>query len=142
MRDVFAVVCVWMLLGASLLGNEISVEKHPWKGPWGKDAKLVKEKTVYASIAKTSSKAHEGWLEHLATSVIWFHKKVISPADGPRSHFRPNSSQYTLDAIERYGFWQGYLLGCDRLMRENPEIWVYPTLLVENHWITKWDPVK
>lgn len=141
MRQVVVICCLLMLCGMSLFGNETGVVKHPWKGPWGKDVKLVKEKPICQS-AIPASKAHKGWLEHLASSAIWFHKNVISPADGPRSHFRPNSSQYTLDAIERYGFWQGYLLGCDRLMRENPESWVYPTLLVENHWLTKWDPVK
>jgi putative component of membrane protein insertase Oxa1/YidC/SpoIIIJ protein YidD len=50
---------------------------------------------------------------------------VISPADGPRSHFIPSSSQYTLDAINRYGLLSGISMGCDRLMRENEDPWVY-----------------
>jgi len=51
---------------------------------------------------------------------------VISPADGPRSHFYPSSSQYTKDAMDKYGFFAGFLMGCDRLMRENNEEWIYP----------------
>lgn len=128
---------LWLWMCSCFLSSLAAAETGNWKGPWGKDACLVK-----TQIIKEDPKTHCGWIENLAVAAIWFHKKVISPADGPRSHFRPNSSQYTIDAIERYGFWHGYLLGCDRLMRENPEAWIYPTLLVENHWITKWDPVK
>lgn len=128
---VLLVLGLWMCIYVPLQAAEGN-----WKGPWGKDAQLVKKKVIEEPKTKC------GLIESLAVSAIWFHKKVISPADGPRSHFRPNSSQYAIDAIERYGFWHGFLLGCDRLMRENPEPWIYRTLLVENHWVTKWDPVK
>ncbi|MBA2727061.1 MAG: membrane protein insertion efficiency factor YidD [Parachlamydiaceae bacterium] len=63
----------------------------------------------------------------VAEILIGFHQKVISPADGPRSHFLPSSSQYTLDAMRKYGFFKGVAMGCDRLMRENNEEWVYQT---------------
>ena len=53
--------------------------------------------------------------------VIDFHQKVISPVDGPRSHFRPSSSQYMRQAMHNYGFFKGYIMGCDRLLRENSE---------------------
>lgn len=116
------------------------------KAPWGKDTTLIKEghTCLLASTAHIQErcKPRTHLLQEMALSAIWFHKKVISPADGPRSHFRPNSSQYTIDAIQRYGLWHGYLLGCDRLMRENPEAWIYRTITIENGWITKWDPVR
>lgn len=123
----------------------ISITAHAatLKAPWGKDACLIKEMHTWQKAhEKPCSAPKSHLLQSLAVSAIWFHKKVISPADGPRSHFRPNSSQYTLDAIQKYGLWKGYLLGCDRLMRENPEVWIYPTITVENNWITKWDPVR
>ena len=67
---------------------------------------------------------------------------VISPADGPRSHFIPSSSQYTYDAISRYGFFKGFILGCDRLMRENNDPWVYRTTLNPAGAVMKWDTVR
>jgi putative component of membrane protein insertase Oxa1/YidC/SpoIIIJ protein YidD len=63
----------------------------------------------------------------VAETLIDFHQTIISPADGPRSHFLPSSSQYTLEAMRTYGFYQGFLMGCDRLMRENSDPWVYKT---------------
>lgn len=63
----------------------------------------------------------------VAEVLIGFHQNVISPCDGPRSHFLPSSSQYTLDAMRKYGFFKGTTMGCDRLMRENNEEWVYQT---------------
>lgn len=73
--------------------------------------------------------------------MIEFHQDVISPADGPRSHFSPSSSQYTLEAIRRYGFIRGFALGCDRLQRENKEDWVYPTSIGNDGLKIKLDPV-
>ncbi len=74
-----------------------------------------------------------------AEKVIWFHQNILSPVDGPRSHFRPSSSAYMLAAIKRHGFLKGYILGCDRLLRENSEKWIYPTIEYDGH-ILKWDP--
>ncbi len=78
----------------------------------------------------------------VAEVLIRFHQKVISPADGPRSYHKPSSSQYTLDAMRKYGFMGGFLLGCDRLMRENEDPWIYPVVLDEAGDTFKWDPVK
>ena len=74
-------------------------------------------------------------------NAIRFHQEVISPADGPRSHYIPSSSQYTLEAMRKYGFFQGYVMGCDRLMRENNEEWVYRKTYDGAGRKMKWDPV-
>lgn len=73
--------------------------------------------------------------------MICFHQEVISPADGPRSHFIPSSSQYTLDAMRKYGFFQGVSMGCDRLMRENKDPWVYRITFDGAGKAIKYDPV-
>jgi uncharacterized protein len=98
--------------------------------PWGKDkALLVKE----PKEKKTSSHST------IFDKSLLFYQKVISPIDGPRSHFRPTSSRYMQLAIERYGFLKGYLMGCDRLLRENEEKWIYQTIVIDD--ITyKYDP--
>lgn len=100
--------------------------------PWGKGCQLVCH--PYERPEKHCS--------FLGEELIRFHKKVISPADGPRSHHKPNSSQYTIDAMRKYGFFQGYLMGCDRLMRENEDPWIYKTVKDEKGETFKWDPVK
>lgn len=84
--------------------------------PFGKDADLVLKRSVPPKIRPNRS-IHE--------KMIQFHQEVISPADGPRSHFFPSSSQYTLEAMRKYGFFKGFMLGCDRLQRENDQKWVY-----------------
>lgn len=90
--------------------------------PWGKDADLVYFKQVAEKPTEEFS-----FLRRIASNMILFHQEVISPIDGPRSHFFPSSSQYTKEAIQKYGFLKGFVLGCDRLMRENDDAWVYQT---------------
>jgi putative component of membrane protein insertase Oxa1/YidC/SpoIIIJ protein YidD len=105
--------------------------------PWGCDAELA-----YKPRCGCCQPVHRGPLERMMRGLVCFHKRVISPADGPRSHFKPSSSEYMLHAVEKYGFFRGYLMGCDRLMRENKDPWVYPTITGDYGLITKWDPVK
>lgn len=104
--------------------------------PWGKDADLVHKKRCSSTTTPSSP-----FLTALALDAIRFHQEVISPADGPRSHFVPSSSQYTFDAMKKYGFFQGYAMGCDRLMRENDDPWVYKTVKTGTGCSMKWNPV-
>lgn len=106
--------------------------------PWGKDADLC----VCPILVKQAEKyCPTPILGAFADMMIGFHQNVISPADGPRSHFLPSSSQYTLDAMHKYGFFRGFTMGCDRLLRENSEAWIYPTILHGHNELMKWDPV-
>ncbi len=105
--------------------------------PWGKDADL-------ASVCKqksTPGKCSTPILGQFAETMIKFHQQVISPADGPRSNFKPCSSQYTLVAMRKYGFFRGFAMGCDRLMRENKDPWVYRVTLDNEGIPIKYDPV-
>ena len=103
--------------------------------PWGKDADLV-------HAAQSSPKTCQTpLLGPIAEKLIEFHQKVISPADGPRSHYYPSSSQYMLDAIRKYGLFKGIPIGCDRLMRENSDPWIYPVIETSEACL-KFDPVK
>lgn len=107
--------------------------------PWGKDADLVcfNANTVDCEVTPCQTP----FFGQIAEALIYFHQNVISPADGPRSHFLPSSSQYALDAIRKYGFFRGFAMGCDRLMRENKDPWVYRTVLDGAGNRIKWDPV-
>ena len=58
-----------------------------------------------------------------AALLLWFikfYQKRISPILGANCRFRPSCSQYTLEAVEKYGFIKGSLLGTWRIMRCNP----------------------
>jgi len=104
--------------------------------PWGKDAQLA-QKSIPSQPAKPISTPIVG---AVAEKMIAFHREVISPCDGPRSHYEPSSSKYTLDAMRKYGFLNGFLKGCDRLMRENNDPWYYPKTIDRYGKISKHDP--
>jgi len=100
--------------------------------PWGRDSDLkVPPKDAPAPQKSIATR--------IADAVIRFHQEVISPVDGPRSSFRPTSSRYMQLAMQRYGFIKGFLMGCDRLLRENDEEWVYPIIQVDGKPF-KYDP--
>lgn len=102
--------------------------------PWGVDAGLAQKSPVRCV-------PYRSYLARVGEAAILFHQTVISPADGPRSHFIPSSSEYTKQAMQGYGFLGGYLLGCDRLMRENDEDWFYLKIQDPAGSLFKWDPV-
>ena len=118
------------MVGLGLCGVGLAHEE----GPWGCDAELAYPRTV---VCRREPSSFGGWAIRGAVS---FHQMVLSESDGPRSHFRPSSSQYMLLAVQKYGWGEGVLRGLDRLMRENDDPWVYPRLATSpTQWI-KWDP--
>lgn len=103
--------------------------------PWGKDAALVRSSASH----EVAQKQKLSLAARSAEQLILFHHHVITHIDGPRSHFRPTSSQYALLAIRKYGFIKGFVMGCDRLLRENEDPWVYRTKIIQGK-LYKWDP--
>ncbi len=113
---------------------------HAYPGyfePWGKDADLQHP----SQWESTSPATPDSFAVRVAEKVIRFHQNVISPVDGPRSHFKPSSSQYMLLSMKKHGFLEGFLMGCDRLMRENGDEWVYRKIEAEGK-LFKYDPVR
>lgn len=45
---------------------------------------------------------------------VW---RLISAADGDRCAMTPSCSAYASESIKNYGFLEGYLMTCDRLIR-------------------------
>jgi len=103
--------------------------------PWGKDADLTYNPSQSIQEVKQSIAVRA------AEQVILFHQNVLSPVDGPRSHFRPSSSSYMMQSMQKHGFIMGFLMGCDRLMRENSDDWVYRKIEAEGK-IFKYDPIR
>jgi uncharacterized protein len=91
-----------------------------YEEPWGSDTQLLHQPSAKTQKQSVAARA--------AHKVIKFHQKVLSPTTGPRSSFRPTSSKYMELAIKRYGFFKGFIMGCDRLLRENNEEWIYPKI--------------
>jgi putative component of membrane protein insertase Oxa1/YidC/SpoIIIJ protein YidD len=104
--------------------------------PWGKDVDLER----YGKPATFRYCPEKRPAQGAAQTLVRFHQNNISKTDGPRSHFVPSSSQYTLEAMQRFGSFNGFLLGCDRLMRENKDAWIYPTVDYFGYQY-KYDPI-
>lgn len=59
-------------------------------------------------------------MKQFILALIRFYKKWISPALPPSCRFTPTCSQYTYEAIEKYGILRGSGLGLRRLSRCHP----------------------
>jgi putative membrane protein insertion efficiency factor len=55
-----------------------------------------------------------------ALRLIRLYQRVVSPYLPAMCRFDPSCSQYTADAVERYGIVQGIWLGFRRLLRCRP----------------------
>lgn len=56
----------------------------------------------------------------LVIRMIRGYKRYISPLFPPSCRFSPTCSQYTIEAIRKYGVLKGGFLGAWRLLRCNP----------------------
>lgn len=59
-------------------------------------------------------------MKRLVLALLRFYRRFISPALPPSCRFTPSCSQYTYEAIERYGVAKGGWLGIKRIVRCNP----------------------
>lgn len=59
-------------------------------------------------------------LRKIGISLIKFYQKMISPLFGHRCKYYPSCSEYTKQAIEKYGFFVGIFKGILRIIRCNP----------------------
>jgi uncharacterized protein len=56
----------------------------------------------------------------IAISLLRLYKYTISPLLPPSCRFTPTCSDYTMDAIAKYGIWKGAGLGLKRVLRCHP----------------------
>lgn len=59
-------------------------------------------------------------VEELIIRLIRFYQKCISPLLGSKCRFYPSCSHYAIEAIARYGPWQGSFMALKRLSRCHP----------------------
>lgn len=55
--------------------------------------------------------------ETKSNGFINFYQKYISPIDGDRCPMHPSCSRYAADAIKKHGFFTGWIMTSDRLVR-------------------------
>ncbi|MGE0130041.1 MAG: membrane protein insertion efficiency factor YidD [Blastocatellales bacterium] len=59
-------------------------------------------------------------MKWIAIHLLKLYKYAISPLLPPACRFTPTCSEYTAEAIEKYGFTKGAWLGVKRLLRCHP----------------------
>lgn len=59
-------------------------------------------------------------VKQLFLALIRFYRRWISPALPPSCRFYPSCSEYTYQAIEKYGTLRGGWMGVRRIVRCNP----------------------
>ncbi|NFI09145.1 membrane protein insertion efficiency factor YidD [Clostridium botulinum] len=59
-------------------------------------------------------------MKNLLICIIKMYRKYISPLKRPSCRFYPTCSQYSLEAIEKYGALKGTLISIKRILRCHP----------------------
>jgi putative membrane protein insertion efficiency factor len=59
-------------------------------------------------------------LRKLLKSFIRFYQKAISPLTPPSCRYHPTCSQYSLEALEKFGVLRGLYLSIRRILRCHP----------------------
>ncbi|MGI6359184.1 MAG: membrane protein insertion efficiency factor YidD [Bacillota bacterium] len=59
-------------------------------------------------------------LATLAIGIIRLYQRLLSPMLGANCRFRPTCSEYTIQALTRYGLLKGLWLGFKRILRCHP----------------------
>tara|TARA_Y100000588_G_C13502820_1_gene605968 strand:- start:230 stop:526 length:297 start_codon:yes stop_codon:yes gene_type:complete len=66
------------------------------------------------------ARPHPGIFARGGIAMVRWYQRNLSPLKPPVCRFHPSCSQYTLEAIERYGLIRGSFMGAARIMRCNP----------------------
>lgn len=59
-------------------------------------------------------------MKNLLILLIRFYQNFISPLFPPSCRFQPTCSQYSLEAVEKFGIWKGSYLAIKRILRCHP----------------------
>jgi uncharacterized protein len=60
------------------------------------------------------------WIQIALIAAVRFYQRAVSPLLGSNCRFSPTCSQYTIEAIEKYGAIRGVWKGMKRILRCHP----------------------
>ncbi len=70
-----------------------------------------------SGLARASSDTSESQEIADGGKLLTFYKTVISATDGDRCGMSPSCSSYAARAFKKHGFFLGWIMSCDRLIR-------------------------
>lgn len=70
-------------------------------------------------IIQESNISSETIDKQIGVFLVHFYQKFISPLINTNCQFEPSCSEYMKQAIIKYGFLKGYIMGLERLIRCN-----------------------
>lgn len=73
---------------------------------------------------------------------IRFYQRHISPADGQRCSMHPSCSAYCSRVLKKHGWFMGWIMSCDRLMRCGRDEKHIAPEIIKNGRIYTYDPVE
>lgn len=115
----------WLLVGALLAGMITGSATAAW-----------------ADASPTSSPHENGHSSSVIDIPLRFFQDVISPVDGPRCHAYPTCSTYARQSIAQHGAFMGWIMTCDRLMRDGrDDLRLLPKVRIGDHDYAN-DPVR
>lgn len=59
-------------------------------------------------------------MKKILIKIVKFYQMAISPYLGANCRYLPTCSQYTIEALEKYGAVKGLFLGVKRILRCHP----------------------
>ncbi len=69
---------------------------------------------------KKAIKKSESLITLILLSLVWFYMRIISPLKPQTCRFYPSCSQYTYEALSKYGVLKGLCLGLKRILCCHP----------------------
>ena len=102
----------------------------PFKGPWGSHED---QKGMVERVNKGTNPL---------IAMVQVYRNHISPIHGTRCPMYPSCSEYSLGSLEKHGFFMGWMMTCDRLLRcGRDELHLSPEIFV-NGEERCFDPVE
>jgi len=83
-------------------------------------------------ISELDQKALGDFVARPVSFAISAYKHFFGPAKASACPMAPSCSTYASNAVERYGFFWGTLLGADRLHRCGHDLEYYPTVIIDS----------
>ena len=59
-------------------------------------------------------------MKYAVIGILKFYKTTVSPFLPPACRFTPTCSEYTMQAVEKYGAFRGTWMGAKRILRCQP----------------------